>query len=118
LAASAPLTARDVRSALWLSAGYIRKAAEWLGVPPGRIRAFVRNSAWVRGEFDEARERILHRAEEVLFEALFSDDPKRRDSAARYVLTKSKMGRSRLHALSGHLELDSAADRPVIRWVE
>jgi hypothetical protein len=44
-----PLTARDVRSALWLCAGYIREAAERLGAPPGRIRAFVRNSAWVRG---------------------------------------------------------------------
>jgi hypothetical protein len=112
------LAARDVRSAVWLCAGDIRKAAERLGVPPARVRAFVRNSPWVREELDEARERILDRAEEVLFEALFSDDPRRRDSAARYILTKSQFGHSRFHALTEHLKLDPDADRPVIRWAE
>jgi hypothetical protein len=113
-----PLTARDVRSALWLCAGDIHKAAERLGVPPARIRAFVRNSPWVREELDEAREGILDRAEEILHEALFSDDPKRRDSAARYILTKSQMGRSRMHALTEHLQLDPKTDRSVIRWAD
>jgi hypothetical protein len=64
------------------------------------------------------KRRILDKAEEVLFEALFSDDPKRRDSAARYILTKSQAGRSRLHALTDHLRLDPKADRPTIRWAE
>jgi hypothetical protein len=118
LANEEPLTARDVRSALWLAAGNIRKAAEQLGVPPARIRAFARNSPWVQIELNEARERILDKAEEILFEALFSDDSKRRDSAARYVLSKSQFGRARLHALTSHLALDPEADRPVIRWVD
>jgi hypothetical protein len=118
LANEEPLTARDVRSALWLSAGNIRTAAERLGVPPARVRAFARNSPWVQSELDEARERILDMAEAVLFEALFSDDPRRRDSAARYVLSKSQFGRARFHALTDHLELDPDADRPVIRWVD
>ena len=48
LANNEPLTSRDVRSALWLCAGDIRRAAKRLGVPSGRIRAFVRNSPWVR----------------------------------------------------------------------
>ena len=118
LADDEPLESRDVRSALWLCAGNMRKAAERLGVPPARVRAFVRNSPWVREELDEARERILDMAEAVLFEALFSDDPKRRDSTARYILTKSQMGRSRMHALAEHLQLDPKADQPVIRWVD
>lgn len=113
-----PLTARDVRSALWLHAGNIRAAAGRLGVPPARLRAFVRNSPWVRREFNEARERILDRAEGVLFEALFSDEPRRRDSAAKYILTKSQTGRARFHALTDHLQLDPKTDRPTIRWVE
>jgi hypothetical protein len=113
-----PLTARDVRSALWLCAGDIRKAAQRLGVSPARLRAFVRNSPWVREELCEARERILDRAEQILYEALFSDDPKRRDSTAKYILRKSASGRSRLHALTEHLQLDPKADRPVIRWAE
>jgi hypothetical protein len=118
LSDSDPLEARDVRSALWLCAGDIRKSADRLGVSAARVRAFVKNSPWVQGEQHEARERILDKAEAVLYEALFSDDPKRQDSAARYILTKSKMGRSRLHALTDHLKLDPAADRPVIRWAD
>ena len=107
-----------MRSALWLCAGDVSKAAKRLGVSSGRIRAFVKNSPWIAAEVAEARERILDRAEQVLFEALFSDDPKRRDSAARYILTKSQMGRSRLYALTEHLQLDPKADRPVIRWAD
>lgn len=118
LANEEPLTARDVRSALWLCAGNIRQASERLGVPSVRVRAFADKSAWVRRELHEARERILDKAEEVLFEALFSEDPGRRDSAARYILTKSQTGRSRLHALTDHLQLDPNAERPTIRWVE
>ena len=118
LSDSDPLEARDVRSALWLCAGDIRKAAERLGVTPSRLRAFVRNSPWVREELHEARERILDRAEAVLYEALFSDDPKRRDSAAQFILTKSQSGRGRFHALTDHLQLDPNADRPTIRWAE
>jgi hypothetical protein len=118
LSDSAPLEARDVRSALWLASGDIRRAAKRLGVSAARVRAFARHSPWVQSELHEARERILDMAEAILFEALFSDDPKRRDSAARYVLSKSQFGRARLHALTNHLELDRDADRPVIRWVD
>lgn len=53
LADNEPLTARDVRSALWLAAGNIRKAAERLGVSPARVRAFIRNSPWVQDELRE-----------------------------------------------------------------
>jgi hypothetical protein len=115
---SDPLEARDVRSALWLCAGDIRRAAERLGVPSARVRSFVRNSPWIQEELDEARERILDRAEAVLHEALFSDDPKRRDSAARYILTKSQTGRARFHALTDHLTLETGGGVVDIRWVE
>jgi hypothetical protein len=113
-----PLTARDVRSALWLCAGSVSKAAKRLGVPSARVRAFVRNSQWIQQELDEARERILDVAEANLYEALFSDDPKRRDSAARYILTKSQTGRARLHALTDHPKLETGGGAVDIRWVE
>jgi hypothetical protein len=118
LSNSDPLEARDVRSALWLCAGDMRRAAERLGVPSGRVRAFVRNSPWIQQELAEARERILDMAEAILFEALFSDDPKRRDSTARYILTKSQTGRARLHALTEHLRLETGGGSVDIRWVE
>jgi hypothetical protein len=118
LANDEPLTSRDVRSALWLCAGNVNRAAERLGIPPARIRSFARNSPWIQQEFAEARERILDRAEAVLCEALFSDDPKRRDSAARYLLTKSQSGRERFHALTDHLRLETGGGAVDIRWAE
>jgi hypothetical protein len=113
-----PLTADDARTLLWLFAGDVGRAARYYKIPPRRLRAFISNSPRVAADYDEARERILDMAEEVLFEALFSEDPRRRDSAARYVLSKSQFGRARFHALTDHLELDPEAERPVIRWVD
>ena len=113
-----PLSADEARTLLWRCAGDVGKAARYYKMPPQRLRAFVTHSSRIAAEFHEARERILDRAEEVLFEALFSDDPKRRDSAARYILTKSATGRARFHALTDHLQLDPKADRPTLRWVE
>jgi hypothetical protein len=113
-----PMSADEARTLLWLFAGDVSKAARYYKMLPQRLRAFVTNSSRVASELHEARERILDRAEEILYEALFSDDPKRRDSAARYILTKSNAGRSRLHALIDHLQLDPKADRPTILWAE
>ena len=113
-----PLSADETRTLLWLFAGDVSKAARYYKMPPQRLRAFVTHSSRVAAELHEARERILDRAEEILFEALFSDDPKRRDSAARYILTKSAAGRSRFHALTDHLQLDRNADHLTIRWAE
>jgi hypothetical protein len=113
-----PLSADEARTLLWRFAGDVSKAARYYKMPPQRLRAFVTHSSRVAAELHEARERILDRAEEILHEALFSDDPKRRDSAARYILTKSATGRARFHALTDHLRLDPNTDRPTIRWAE
>ena len=113
-----PFTARDLRSALWLSAGDVSKAAKRLAVSTARVRAFTDKSPWIQRELYEARERILDKTEEVLFEASFSDDPKRRDSVARYILTKSQTGRARLHALTEHLRPETNGGVVDIRWVE
>ena len=113
-----PLSADEARTLLWLFAGDVRKAARYYKMSAQRLRAIVTNSSQVAAELYEARERILDRAEAVLFEALFSNDPKRRDSAARYILTKSQSGRARFHALTDHLRLDPKAGRPTIRWAE
>ena len=101
-----PLSADEARTLLWLFAGDVSKAARYYKMPPQRLRAFVTHSSRIAAELGEARERILDRAEEILYEALFSDDPKRRDSTARYILTKSQSGRARFHALTDHLQLD------------
>ena len=88
---------------------------------PFRLLAYALSPTSPRGfqrELYEARERILDKTEEVLFEASFSDDPKRRDSVARYILTKSQTGRARLHALTEHLRPETNGGVVDIRWVE
>lgn len=112
-----PLSADEARTLLWMFAGNVSDAARYYKMPPQRLRAFITHSSRVAAELYEARERILDRAEAVLFEALFSDDPRRRDSAARYILTKSAAGRSRLHALTDHLRLETGVVVE-IRWAE
>jgi hypothetical protein len=113
-----PLLADEARTLLWLFAGNVSRAARYYKMPPQRLRAFIKNSARIAAEFYEARERILDRAEEILFEALFSDDPRRRDSAARYILTKSEVGRARFHALAQHLTPETSAGSVELRWQE
>jgi hypothetical protein len=113
-----PLSADEARSLLWLFAGDIGRATRYDRMPPERVRAFVMHSSRVAAELHEARERILDRAEEILLEALFSDDPKRRDSTARYILTKSQTGRARLRALTEHLRLETGGGAIDIRWAE
>ena len=113
-----PLSADEARTLLWMFAGNVSRAARYYKMPPPRLRAFVRHSSRIAAELHEARERILDMAEAVLFEALFSDDPTRRDSAARYILTKSQTGRARLHALTEHLRLETGGGAVDIRWAE
>jgi hypothetical protein len=113
-----PLSADEARTLLWLFAGDIGRAARYYRMPPKRLRTFVRHSSRIAAELHEARERILDMAEAVLLEALFSDDPKRRDSAARYILTKSQTGRARLHALTEHLRVETGEGAVDIRWAE
>ena len=86
------LSADEARTLLWVFAGNVSKAARYYKMPSQRLRAFITQSSRIAAELNEARERILDRAEAVLCEALFSDDPKRRESAARYLLMKSLSG--------------------------
>jgi hypothetical protein len=113
-----PLSADEARTLLWLFAGNVCEAARYYKMPSQRLRAFVAHSDRIAAELYEARERILDLAEANLYEALFSDDPKRRDSAARYILTKSQTGRARFHALTDHLTLETGGGAVDIRWVE
>ena len=87
-----PLSADEARTLLWRCAGDVSKAARYYKMPPQRLRAFLTHSSRIAAEFHEARERILDRAGRgSSFEALFSDDPKRRDILQRDTFSPNQL---------------------------
>lgn len=89
-----PLDVDEVRTALWLDRGNITKAADRLKTSSQRLRSFIKNSAFLSAEMEEAKEQILDIAEGNVVEALTDDaDPGRKDSMTRFVL--AGLGRSR-----------------------
>lgn len=88
------LDVQEVRTALWLNKGNIANTAKVLKVDSGRLRRFVNNSIYLTSEMQEAKEVIKDKAEAVVVEALEdAQDPGRRDSMARFVL--SSIGKDR-----------------------
>lgn len=81
-----PLDVEECRTALWLDLGNVTKAAERLKVSPSRLRAFVRNNAYLTAEMSEAMEQLKDKATDVIREAL-NGPPERSDSMARYVMS-------------------------------
>jgi hypothetical protein len=89
-----PLDTEECRTALWMTAGNVTKAAELLKVVPLRLRAKVKSSPRLSAELAEAREQLVDIAEENVRDALTdTTDPGRRDSMSRFVL--ASIGKSR-----------------------
>lgn len=89
-----PLDTEECRTAIWMAAGNITKAAELLKVTSIRLRAFVKKSPYLSAEMQEAADRLVDIAESNVHQALTDDlDPARRDTMSRFVL--SNLGRNR-----------------------
>jgi hypothetical protein len=88
-----PLDREECRTALWLAAGNVTRAAVLLRTSSARLGSFVRRDAYLGEERGKAAELAVDRAESVILEALDDDDIIRRDDAARFVLTHA--GRQR-----------------------
>jgi hypothetical protein len=82
------LTAAEVRTALWQSSGNVSQAADLLKTTSGHLRRYVRFGTQLYEELREIKEQLLDQAEANIQEALYSDDPKRMDPMARFVLTR------------------------------
>jgi len=82
-----PLDAEECRTALWLSAGNITRAAKLVNTNAARLGNFVRRNPYLGEERLKAAELAVDRAEAVVLEALEDTDAIRRDDAARFVLT-------------------------------
>lgn len=91
--ADIPLDPEQCRTALWLSAGNIGRAAVLLRTSAARLGSLVRRDAHLAEERAQASEMAIDRAEGVILDALDDQDPVRRDDAARFVLVHA--GRQR-----------------------
>jgi hypothetical protein len=98
----------------------VTASARILGVPTSDLRRLVILDPRLANAVLEAEERRLDRAEEILDEALASNDSRRRDAAASFVLRNQRRARSRGW---GQTEsLDNAVGRPpahantVVTW--
>ena len=92
--AELPLDTEECRTALWMAAGNITEAAKLLKITSIRLRNFVKKSAYLTAEMQEAADRLVDIAESNVKEALTDPlDASRRDTMSRFVL--SNIGRAR-----------------------
>lgn len=82
-----PLDVEECRTAIWRASGNITLAAQFLKCRPDRLRRFVNGKQRLINEVQEAKEQLVDAAEDVVRQALTSDDPARMDTMARFVLT-------------------------------
>jgi hypothetical protein len=100
--ADVPLDPDQARTALWLSAGNIGRAAVLRHTNAARLGNLVRRDAFLAEQRAQAAELALDRAEGVLLDALDDQDPVRRDDAARFVLVHA--GRARGWSRDGNAQ--------------
>lgn len=115
--AELPLVIEECRTALWRTRGNVTRAAELLKVPSGRLRAFVGKSEYLTREQKEAQEQLLDLAEDDVYDALTdANDPGRKDSMARFVLTQLGQSRGYGGKTGVGLNLPGKSGTMVIQW--
>lgn len=113
---SMPLNIQECRTALWRASGNITTAATLLKVPSNRLRNFVVKSPFLSAEHKEAQERLVDKAEDVIYNALNdSADTGRQDTMARFVATN--LGRHRGYGTgSPGISINAPKGRINISW--
>lgn len=119
--AELPLDIEECRTAIWMASGNITDAAKVLKVTPIRLRNFVKKSAYLSAEVHEAAEQLVDIAEKNVKDALLDDqDPSRRDTMSRFVLTNIGRGRGWGSGNSaGSLNVKNASGGTiVVQWAD
>lgn len=88
-----PLVVEECRTAIWRAKGNVSGAAMLLKVSSSRLRKFIRDSPYLSAELRESAEIIMDKAEEVVVQAIESEDPTRADQMARWYLGQQGAGR-------------------------
>jgi hypothetical protein len=74
LYAQNPIDPIHARSALWHAAGSVTRAAKLLDVSPARLLSLVKRDEYLAAEREKAAELLVDQAEDVILDALESDD--------------------------------------------
>jgi len=113
-----PLDIEECRTALWMANGNVSKAAQLLKTTSIRLRNFVKKSPYLSAEMQEAADRLVDIAESNVLDALLDEqDPSRRDTMSRFVLTN--IGRSKGWGTGGAPSLslkNSAGGTIIVQW--
>ncbi len=109
-----------IRTSLYLSFGNVGLAAQKLGCLPGALARKIELVPSLKADRDAARRMIVDQSEAVIIEQLLdTEEPGRRDDAARFVLTS--LGRSlgwgqTAQAQAGFSLSDGSGRTLSIRW--
>lgn len=113
-----PLDVEECRTAIWMAAGNITEAAQILKITSIRLRNFVKKSAYLSAEVQEAADRLVDIAEANVKEALTDPlDASRRDTMSRYVLSNIGKARGWGTAGGGSVNIkNSAGGTIIVQW--
>jgi hypothetical protein len=107
--------AKQVLAESW---GNIARAADALGVPSRDFRFMVRTTPALTAVADEASELFCDRAENILRDALESENELRRDVAARFVLGGKGAMRGWARPLSPAVTIGQPPRQIAIKWLD
>ena len=114
-----PLDVEECRTALWMASGNVTEAAKLLKTTSIRLRAFIKKSPYLSSEMQEAADRIVDIAEANVLDALRDDqDPSRRDTMSRFVLTNIGKHRGWGTAAPNVNVKNSAGGTIVVQWAD
>lgn len=113
-----PLDIEECRTALWMASGNISEAARILKITSIRLRNFVKKSAYLSAEMQEAADRLVDIAESNVKEALTDPlDASRRDTMSRFVLSNIGKARGWGSGNTGGISVKNAAGGTIIvQW--
>ena len=115
-----PLNPEECRTALWMASGNVTEAAKLLKITSIRLRSFVRKSPYLTAEMQEAADRLVDIAETNVLDALTDEqDPSRRDTMSRFVLTN--IGKSKGWGAGNSVGVNvknSAGGTIIVQWAD
>lgn len=115
-----PLDIEECRTAIWMSSGNVTEAAKLLKVTSVRLRSFIKKSLYLSAEMQEAADRMVDIAEANVLDALQDgEDPSRRDTMSRFVLTNIGKHRGWGTAGGGNLNVKNAPGGTIlVQWAD
>ena len=114
-----PLDVEECRTAVWMAAGNITKAAQLLKITSIRLRNFIKKSPYLTAELQESADRMVDIAESNVLDALTDElDPSRRDTMSRFVLTNIGKARGWGSSPNSLNVKNTAGGTIIVQWAD